>query len=80
MQKKLEKQWWFELPCCVGALVLVQVLLDAAGLGKVGGNSAPSIAGALVWICCFCVIERVLSFSLWLLVLIVAPGRIVRPD
>lgn len=73
MTKTLERRWWFEAICCAGAVLIVQWLEHAAGIAPTGF----SIAKLLVWCCCFFTVERALSFALWLLVLVVAPGKVI---
>ena len=73
MTTRLEKRWWFELVCTVGAALAVQWLVQAAGIAPAGSKAAQM----LVWCCCFFTLQRLLSFALWLLVLAVAPRRVI---
>jgi hypothetical protein len=70
--KKIEKHWAFELPCLVGAVLFVGYLFNAVGIAV----NPSSFAKFVIWCCCFWGSFRFLSFSLWLLVLALAPKKI----
>jgi hypothetical protein len=67
--KTFDRRWWFEAPCLLVAVLLVQSLLAAAGLN--GGDS--TVARAAVWVLCFSSAYRVISFSAWLAVVVLWP-------
>lgn len=73
MTKKLEKRWWFELISSAGAVLIVQWLTQAAGIPLDGWK----VAQILVWCCCCFTVQRMLSFALWLLALVVAPDQVI---
>ena len=76
MSSKLEKKWWFEAGCLVLAVALSSGLLNAAGVAQ----PFQSLAGGLVWALCFGGLQRALSFSIWLVVLMVAPRLAVSGE
>ncbi|WP_322404118.1 hypothetical protein [Massilia luteola] len=75
MKKNLATKWWIELPCCVCAVLIVQGWLQAAGVDDSALHGGFSFARLAVWACCFYVVERIIKFALWAIVLAIAPGK-----
>jgi len=75
MKKHFATQWWIDLPCYICAFLIVQALLRAAGLEDSVLGAGFSLARLAVWACCMYVVERMVKFALWAVVLVVAPER-----
>ena len=75
MKKKLATKWWIDMPCYICAILIVQALLRAAGVEDSVLGAGFSLAGLAVWACCLYVVERIIKFALWAVVLVVAPER-----
>jgi hypothetical protein len=75
MKTKLATKWWIDMPCYFGAVLIVQALLRAAGVEDSVLGAGFSLARLAVWACCLYVVERIIKFALWAVVLVVAPER-----
>lgn len=75
MKKKLATKWWIDMPCYFCAILIVQALLRAAGVEDSELGAGFSLARLAVWACCLYVVERIIKFALWAVVLVVAPER-----
>jgi hypothetical protein len=75
LKKKFATRWWIDMPCYCCAILIVQALLRAAGLEDSVLGAGFSLARLAVWACCFYVVERIIRFALWAVVLVVAPER-----
>ena len=75
MKKNFATRWWIELPCYICAFLIVQAWLRAAGMEDSVLGAGFSLARLAVWACCMYVVERILRFALWAVVLVVAPER-----
>jgi hypothetical protein len=74
MKKNLAKRWWIDVPCYFCAILITQALLRAAGVEGFTPGAGFSFASFAVWACCFYVVERIIRFALWAVVLMIAPG------
>jgi hypothetical protein len=63
------------MPCYVCAILIVQTLLRAAGAEDSELGAGFSLARLAVWACCLYIVERIVKFALWAVVLVVAPER-----
>jgi len=72
MPSKLERQWWFMLTVTALAAMLTNLLMGSAGLATPHGA-----AQWLLYMLAFAGLQRSLSFTGWLLVLWLAPARVL---
>jgi hypothetical protein len=71
--KDLEKTWWFSLIAwAIGLLVTIN-LLERAGVWPVAGW-----AQCIVMALCLGTVWRAVSFTMWLIVLMLAPSRMLK--
>jgi hypothetical protein len=75
MKKNFANKWWVNMLCYSCAILIVQALLRAAGVEDSVFGAGFSLARLAVWACCLYVVERIIRFALWAVVLVVAPGR-----
>ena len=68
-KSKLEKKWWFELPCAIAAYLAAILLLHEAGLR----HPFESLAGSFALLLCWFGFERVISVIAWFVVLLISP-------
>jgi uncharacterized membrane protein len=70
---KLERKWWFSGLCAVVAALGAFLLFQAAGYSLPFGVDG-TLAQYLVFILCVLCLQRLVSLTLWLLVLLFAPS------
>jgi hypothetical protein len=78
MKRNFLNKWWIDMPCFFCAFMIVQALLRAAGVEDSVFSGGFSLARLAVWACCFYVVERIIKFAVWAVMLVVVPERAAK--